>query len=97
MIFFEDELEVSEEYIPREMEKYIGNDGKAIIPNSYNVIHRKAFYLCKKLKSIVIPNSVMFIGDDAFDDCSKDLIITTSKGSYAEKYANENGIKVKLI
>ena len=32
-----------------------------------------------------------------FDDCSKDLIITTSKGSYAEKYANENGINVNLI
>ena len=51
----------------------------------------------KKLKSIVIPNSVTFISDYVFDDCSKDLIITTSKGSYAERYARENGMKIDLI
>ena len=67
------------------------------IPDSVISIARYAFTDCTGLTSIEIPSSVTSIGDDAFWGCDDNLVIITSAGSYAEKYANENGIMVKLI
>lgn len=52
-----------------------------------------AFEYCKTLSSVNIPASVEKIGDSAFDYCDENLVIHTSKGSSAEKYAIENNIK----
>ena len=64
-----------------------------------NVIHieRRAFYDCKSLRKAIIPERVGFIGEDAFKNTSKDFVIVCKKGSYAEKYAKDNGIKVSYI
>ncbi len=57
---------------------------------------KEAFRFCKELKSVIIPDSVTFIGDKAFYGC-KELIIKASVGSYAHKYASENGIAFEEI
>ncbi len=49
------------------------------------------FSYCDNLTSITIPATVTSIEDDAFAGCDK-LSIITQKGSYAETYADENGI-----
>ena len=60
-------------------------DVDIIIPDTYNdlpvtSIGRKAFYNCKILKSIEIPNSVISIGNNVFEYCSLlvDVVIPDS-------------------
>ncbi|MGN1065620.1 MAG: leucine-rich repeat protein [Thermoguttaceae bacterium] len=62
------------------------------IPSSVTSIGDGAFDNCPSLSSIKIPSSVTSIGDGAFDGCPN-LILLVPKGSYAEQYAKENGIK----
>ena len=71
----------------------------------------KAFFTCTEIKSITIPESVTYIGDMAFetpewgDDFTLDYETTRCylteikgvKGSYAETYAKEKGIKFTEI
>ena len=61
------------------------------IPDSVTSIGESAFPYCTGLTSITIPDSVTSIGRWAFDHCT-DLTIYGKKGSYAETYANKNGI-----
>ena len=42
---------------------------QTVIPNTVTGIGDRAFFGCKKLKTIDIPNSVTEIGEGAFDDC----------------------------
>lgn len=72
--------------------RYIGNDSKLNLPNSYNgqnyVICQYAFSKCSNLQSIVIPDRVTSIEDNAFAQCSNLTSITipnsvTSLGKYA--------------
>jgi len=51
---------------------------------------------CTSLDSITIPESVIFIHDDAFVGCSK-LTIRCYEGSYAHQFAETNGIPFELI
>ena len=67
------------------------------IPDSVSSIGIGAFEGCKGLTSIEIPDSVEDIGEDAFYGCNDNLVIITPADSYAEEYAEENEIKVKLI
>lgn len=66
------------------------------IPNNVTSIGKNAFYGCQALKSITIPASVTSISNDAFKSCPN-LTIKCEKGSYAEKYAEENGLKYNCI
>ena len=68
-----------------------------VIPNSVTRIDEYAFNNCTGLTSIVIPDSVKSIGDDAFLGCNGALTIYGAKGSYAETFANEKGIKFAII
>jgi len=62
------------------------------IPDSVTSIGDEAFFFCESLTSVTIPDSVTVIGDDAFYDC-KALVLTVDPGSYAESYAEQNGIE----
>ena len=66
------------------------------IPDSVTSISDWAFSSCTSLKNITIPDSVTMIGGTAFFGCGN-LTITCSKGSYAEEYAIQNNIPVKVI
>lgn len=71
-----------------------------IIPKNVTTIGDGAFSGCSSLKKIIIPKSVTKIAgstfpeEDAFYDCPSNLVIWTTKNSYAAKYAKKRGIKV---
>ena len=62
-----------------------------MIPESVTTIGYYAFYNCTGLTSVVIPDSVNSIEEEAFSECGN-LNVTVGQGSYAEKYCAENGI-----
>ena len=64
-----------------------------VIPEKVREIRDEAFKECRELKTIVIPAGTVRIGKNVFRDCSPDLVIRGEKGSEAERYAAENGIK----
>ena len=63
------------------------------IPRSVSVIYQMSFSACYSLTSVVIPDSVTEIADNAFYDCDC-LTIVTTKGSYADEYAQRKGFGV---
>ena len=52
----------------------------------------RTFYECSSLTSVMIPESVIEIDDNAFSNYYTNLTIHCTAGSYAENYAKENGI-----
>lgn len=62
------------------------------IPDTVTTIGAEAFATCWGLSEIVIPASVTSIGKDAFYGCFYNLTIHGAAGSYAQRYAQENGI-----
>ena len=64
------------------------------IPDSVTNIGGSVFDGCVNLSSITIPNTVTSIGSWAFAGCKK-LTVFAPSGSYAARYAGENGIKYK--
>ena len=63
-----------------------------IIPDGVTSIGMKAFFYCPALTDVIIPDSVVSIGENAFADCDS-LTVTVSRGSYAEQYCMENGLR----
>ncbi len=63
------------------------------IPNGVTSIETCTFGSCYNLSSITIPESVNRIEDDAFDGAAPNMAIHGTKGSYAEEWANNHGIK----
>nr|AGS54224.1 hypothetical protein [uncultured bacterium contig00107] len=64
------------------------------IPDGVTGIDDRAFYDCKNLESVTIPDSVTNM-INSFDRCFK-IVIRCGENSYAHKYAEENGIKFEL-
>lgn len=61
------------------------------VPNSVGTISDFSFAGCTSLEKVVIPKTVKNISDKAFLNCDK-LTIFGYTNSYAETYAEENGI-----
>lgn len=55
------------------------------------IINSTAFEECESLSGIIIPESVVSIGENAFSDC-KNLTIYGHSGSYSEEYAISHDI-----
>lgn len=67
-----------------------------VLPNTLTEIGARAFEDCRFF-NIVIPESVISIGEDAFTRFDHELyplVMVASKGSYAAKYAENNGIEL---
>ena len=67
-----------------------------VIPNGVKDIGDCAFSRCRSLKQITIPDSVKKIGNYALVGCG-DVVIHTSKGSTAHRYAVDNDINVRIV
>ena len=61
------------------------------IPDSVSSIGDMAFKECDNLTSVIVPDSVTSIGEEAFGWHSG-VTLSVKEGSYAEQYAEENGI-----
>lgn len=68
-----------------------------VIPGRVTSIGNRAFSRCKELGSITIPASVTSIGELTFEGASSSLVIFTTEGSYAEKYAKDKNIDTQII
>ena len=66
------------------------------LPETLESIGKHAFRDNYNLTRVYIPSKVSFIGAYAFKDCDE-LIIQCEKGSYAQRYADENNIEYELI
>ncbi len=65
------------------------------IPPSVTGIGKSAFAGCESLISLTVPDSVTVIGDGAFFGCPA-LLLTLTPDSYAQAYAQANGIPYAL-
>lgn len=66
------------------------------IPSTVESIGSFAFSDCTSLKSITIPKATTSIAKNAFRNCSN-LTLYVFKDSYAQQFAEENGIKFEII
>lgn len=62
-----------------------------VFPDSLSIVGERAFAGTLNLKTATIPESVEYIGKHAFYGSPK-LVIRGAKGSYAEKWAQENNV-----
>ena len=62
------------------------------IPDGVTCIGECAFFYCETLTAVTIPASVTEIGEAAFLGCASDLVITVSRGSYAETFCENQKI-----
>ena len=72
------------------------NLSTVILSKGITTLKVGTFSGCYSLANIMIPASVTYIERDAFENCGK-FIVHTVEGSYAEKFARENGVEVTLI
>lgn len=74
------------------IEAYGSVSGEYAIKDGTTVIADYAFNYCEDITNITIPDSVTYIGQNAFCNCSDDLVIDCSCSSYAKSWAAENNI-----
>lgn len=60
------------------------------IPNTVSRISKGAFKGCHYLKEIVIPGSVFYIGDDAFDDTEVERFVVSGNDISANNHSVES-------
>ena len=68
-----------------------------VLPDGISHIGDGTFSGCSALASATIPATVESIADNAFDGCSPKLVLTVTEGSYAESWAADKGISVKVL
>ncbi|MDR0984867.1 MAG: leucine-rich repeat domain-containing protein [Ruminococcus sp.] len=62
------------------------------VPAGFKEIRSGAFENCEKLKDVYLPESIEYISPDAFLG-STNVVINAPLHSYAEKFAEENGLQ----
>ncbi len=67
------------------------------IPGSVREIGDNCFKNCTHLSFAVVPDSVVYIGYDAFSVNSSDFKLRCYKDSYAQQYALNNDIQITLL
>lgn len=67
------------------------------IPPSVTTIGEASFKNCINLTSLNLGNLISYVGKDCFYGCSQDFVIICSKGSYIQKYAEENAIRCHYL
>jgi hypothetical protein len=67
--------------------------GEIGIPSTVNKIKTQTFHGCRNLYVVYIPDSVKHIAKNALGS-KRQVNICTPEGSYAQKFAEENGYKV---
>lgn len=67
------------------------------LPTTLQRIESHAFNGCHSLKELIIPQSVTEIGKEAFKYCAEGFTIYGAAGSYAQTYAEANGIPFKDV
>lgn len=68
-----------------------------VIGGNVEKIGPMAFADCPTLETVVIPDSVTTISEDAFENANENLVIYCNEGSYAQTYATENNIKYTTL
>ena len=68
------------------------NLGELVLPEGVKTIYNHAFEK-SGLKKLVVSNNLKEIKGYVFFGCPKSLVIHGPKGSYAERYAKEHGVK----
>jgi len=66
---------------------------EVILYEECTAIQSRAFANCTNLERIEIPASVETIAADAFEGCSKEMVIVTPSWSEAKKFADANGFQ----
>ena len=67
-----------------------------VIPEGVTEIGDVAFFDCSALSAVTLPDSLTSIGAHAFDGCSSKVKFTVVDGSYAHKWATDNGFATKV-
>lgn len=68
-----------------------------VIGGKVEEIGSLAFADCPTLETVVIPDSVTSISEDAFENANENLVIYCNEGSYAQEYAAKNNIKYTTL
>ena len=66
------------------------------LDSKLRVVREKAFSNCSDMIYVFIPDSVVYIADNAFSNSPK-VILGCRKNSYALRYAKENGIRYFIL
>ena len=61
-----------------------------------SVIDNMTFWDCDNLECVYIPESVVYITADAFED-HPDILVKCRTGSYAHEYCVKNNIRFQLV
>lgn len=98
---YQNKSSVKKVIIPNADILYIGDmvfDSTSItgidIPECVSSISGQTFINCRDLTKITLSKNISYIANIAFDGCDN-LTIVCAEGSYADTYAQENGIKVE--
>jgi hypothetical protein len=71
------------------LQGYYGDSSVVVVPDGVATISNYAFAFNFNVSEIYIPDSVSYIGEDAFFGCN-DITVHASADSYAVEYAEEN-------
>ncbi len=77
------------------LQGYYGDSSVVVVPDGITAISKYVFAFKDQLTDVYIPDSVSYIGDDAFMGCDN-ITINASSDSYAIEYAEENWMEFML-